>query len=313
MTFASDRRSVLAGLALIGLGACKPASEPAKTAEPATPVLKPVRVLDLSDLEGKHGGRLGLHAMDSDAVAWRGEERFNYCSTFKLFLAAAMQERVQHNDEKLERAIPITAADMIPHAPVTEKAIGRTLTIEELMKATVEVSDNPAANILLREMGGMDALRAYYRSIGDTTTRVDRLEPFLNRKDGDKDTAMPRQTATNLSWMVETYDPFGFGSQYKKIWTWMIGSPTGAGRIKAGVPDGWTVAHKTGTGGAGQINDIGVLYPPTGDPISLAIYFDGPSTLSPEAGEAVIAEATRRAIAALGRAPVAAAPETPTA
>ncbi|CAN5155661.1 class A beta-lactamase BOR-1 [soil metagenome] len=302
MALATDRRSVLAGLALIGLGACKPASEPEKT---NVPTVRPVRVLDLSDLERTHGGRLGLHAVDTDAVTWRGEERFNYCSTFKLFLAACMQERVQHNDEKLERAIPITAADMIAHAPVTEKAVGKTLTIEELMQAVVEVSDNPAANILIREMGGLETLRAYYRSIGDTTTRADRLEPELNRKDGDKDTAMPRQIATNLSWMIDTYDPFGIGSQYQNLWRWLIDSPTGPGRIKAGAPEGWTVAHKTGTGGTGQTNDIGIIYPPTGEPIRIAVYYEGPSTLSPEAGEAVIAEATRRAIAALGRTPAA--------
>ncbi|CAN5139594.1 class A beta-lactamase [soil metagenome] len=300
MTFATDRRSVLAGLTLIGLGACKPASDSEKV---TPPTVRPVRVLDLSDLERTHGGRIGLHAVDSDAISWRGEERFNYCSTFKLFLAAAMQERVQHNDEKLERAIPITAADMIAHAPVTENAIGKTLTIAELMQAVVEVSDNPAANILIREMGGLETLRAYYRSIGDTTTRADRMEPELNRKDGDKDTALPRQTAINLSWMVETYDPFGIGSQYQSLWKWLIDSPTGPGRIQAGVPDGWTVAHKTGTSGNGQTNDIGILYPPTGKPISIAVYYDAPSTLSPEAGEAVVAEATRRAVAALGRAP----------
>ncbi|MDB5422482.1 MAG: bla [Brevundimonas sp.] len=299
MTIGADRRSVIAGLALMGLGGCKGQQASEQT---RAPTMRPVRVLDLSDLEQKNGGRIGLHALDTDAVSWRAEDRFNYCSTFKLFLAAATQERVQRDNEKLDRAIAITAADMIPHAPVTELAVGKTLTIAELMQAVVEVSDNPAANILIREMGGLDALCAWYRTIGDTTTRVDRLEPFMNRKDGDKDTALPRQTATNLQWMADTYEPLAIGSQYKSLWTWMINTKTGIGRIPAGVPDGWTVAHKTGTGGTGQVNDIGVLYPPTGVPICIAVYYDGPSTLAPAAAEAVVAEATRRAIVALGRA-----------
>jgi len=299
MTAGTDRRSVLTGfgaVSLMGLSACKPASAPQKTAAHQKP---PVATLDLSDLEARYGGRLGLHAINARQVTWRGEERFNYCSTFKLFLAAATQERVQHELETLDRAVPVTAADMMAHAPVTEKAVGKTLTIQQLMQAVVEVSDNPAANILIREMGGLDALRAWYHGIGDDTTRVDRLEPELNRTDGDKDTALPRQTAGNLSWMVDTYQPLVVGSQYQSLWTWMTDSPTGPGRIKAGVPDGWTVAHKTGTSGAGQINDIGVLYPPTGEPIRIAIYYDGPATLAPAAGEAVVAEATRRAVAAL--------------
>jgi beta-lactamase class A len=298
MMFGADRRSVIAGLALMGLGGCK---GPQASEETSAPTVRPVRVLDLSDLEQKSGGRIGLHAMDTDAVSWRAEERFNYCSTFKLFLAAATQERVQRGHETLDRAIPITAADIIPHAPVTEPAVGKTLTIVDLMQAVVDVSDNPAANILIREMGGLPALAAWYRSIGDTTTRVDRMEPELNRKDGDKDTALPRQTATNLQWMSHTYQPFGLASKYKARWGWMISTKTGVGRIAAGVPDGWTVAHKTGTGGTGQVNDIGVLYPPTGKPICLAVYFDGPSTLDLAEAEAVIAEATRRAVQALGR------------
>ena len=258
-------------------------------------------MLDLSELERRHGGRIGLTAQDMNRVSWRPDERFNYCSTFKLFLAAATLERVQRDNEKLDRAIPVTAADMISHAPVTEKAVGKTLTIEQLMQATVEVSDNPAANILIREMGGIDALRAWYRSIGDTTTNVDRLEPFMNRRDGDKDTAQPRQIATNLGWILSTYQPLGLMSQYALLWNWLIQSPTGQGRIKAGVPQGWTVAHKTGTGGSGQTNDIGVIHPPTGEPIRIAVYYDAPADMAEVTRDAVIAQATRLALGALGR------------
>ena len=302
MMVRADRRSVLVGLALVGLSGCDRRSATPQERAPAPDRTRPI---DLSDLERAHGGRIGLYAMDANTVSWRGDERFLYCSTFKLFLAAATMERVQHHDEKLDRAIPITAADMLDHAPVTQPAVGKTLTIETLMQAAVEQSDNPAANILLRELGGMDTLRAWYRGIGDETTRIDRTEPLLNVEDGDKDTALPRQTVQNLSWMLDIYQPLVFGSDFKPLWDWMIDSPTGVGRIKAGTPEGWTVAHKTGTSGRGQINDIGVLYPPMGEPIRIAVYYDGPSTLSAVEGEAVVAEATRRAIKALGREPAA--------
>jgi len=298
MIVGPDRRRVLAGLALVGLGACdRDRSAPLEQINANAPVDGPI---DLSDLERDNGGRLGLSAMDFNRVSWRGAERFNYCSTFKLFLAAATLERIQRDTEKADRAIPITAADMIAHAPVTGTAVGQTLTIEALMKATVEVSDNPAANILLREMGGLDAMRGWYRTIGDTVTTVDRMEPELNRKDGDKDTAQPYQTVTNLGWILDTYQPLGFASKYGSLWDWLINSPTGLGRIKAGVPNGWTVAHKTGTGGTGQTNDIGVIHPPVGEPIRIAVYYDSPSGLEEAKREAVIAQATQRALKALG-------------
>ena len=62
------------------------------------------------------------------------------------------------------------------------------------------------------------------------------------------------------------------------------------------------MAHKTGTGGYGPTNDIGLVYPPSGDPVIIAAYFHGTSASTPEQREAVIAGATRMALAALGHA-----------
>src|SRR5690606_5196264 len=152
-----DRRSVLAGLAVSSLAACARA-EPAAT---ETPAAAP-ESLDLSALEGD--GRLGFVAHDLGSgrrLAWRGEERFVYCSTFKMYLAAATFLRVQAGEERLDRAVPVTAADMINHAPVTAPAVGASLTVQELMKGTVEVSDNPAANLLLKAMGGLEPMQAF--------------------------------------------------------------------------------------------------------------------------------------------------------
>lgn len=306
MTLPMDRRSVLTGLGALGVMGCSSQTETnARPAEqPARPVAQAVfQPLDLSALEARHGGRIGLAALDighAAAVAWRGEERFVYCSTFKMYLAAATLLRAQAGQERLDRAIPITRADMISHAPTTEPAIGSTLTVEQLMEGTVGLSDNPAANILIREMGGLDALRAFYRGIGDESTRVDRLEPEMNRLDGDKDTILPVQSVRNMERLLVAGDtPLSADSKALLI-RWMIETPTGPGRIKAGVPAGWTVAHKTGTGGYGPVNDIGVLTPPSGKPVVLAIYYHATGDSNPDAREAVIAEATRLALKGLG-------------
>ena len=182
-----DRRSILTGLGAMGviLPGCARQTETARSAPAVTREAK----LDLAHLEARHGGRLGFAVRNTatgEALAWRGEERFVYCSTFKMYLAAATLLRVQDGRESLDRAIPVTAADMISHAPATEPAVGKTLTIEALMKGTVELSDNPAANILIRELGGLAEMQAFYRSLGDMRTRVDRLEPEMNRLDGDR-------------------------------------------------------------------------------------------------------------------------------
>jgi beta-lactamase class A len=295
VTTGADRRSVLTSLGALGLMGCGPS--PTSKVDATGFDLD----LDLSALEARHGGRLGLCAYGPRGhVRWRAAERFVYCSTFKMYLAAATLLRVQAGEERLDRAIPVTQADMVNHAPVTGPAIGGTLTIEQLMKGTVEVSDNPAANILIREMGGLDALRAFYRGIGDTDTRVDRLEPEMNRLDGDKDTITPVQSVANIHRLLVSLDTPLSPASKTLLMRWLVDTPTGMGRIKAGVPAGWTVAHKTGTGGYGPTNDIGVLYPPTGEPIVIAVYYHGVRG-TPDAGnEAVIADATRLTLSALG-------------
>ncbi|MNH48591.1 Beta-lactamase OXY-2 precursor [compost metagenome] len=302
----ADRRTLLLGAGALTLVACSREVKSAATDLDADMAADGGTLdLDLSDLEARHGGRLGLAvASGGKNAAWRGDERFVYCSTFKMYLAAATLLRVQAGQERLDRAIPISAADMINHAPTTEKAVGSTLTVEQLMQATVELSDNPAANILIREMGGLGALRAFYRGIGDDSTRVDRLEPEMNRADGDKDTITPIQSVQNISrLLVSPETPLNAASK-ALLMGWMTDTPTGQGRIKAGVPDGWTVAHKTGTGGYGPTNDIGLIMPPSdvggGAPVVIAVYFHATRDSTDAQREAVIADATRLALKALG-------------
>lgn len=300
MTVGADRRSVLTGLGALGVVGCSQASEPSST---ASSVRKYGEPFDLSALERRHGGRLGFVASDGARLrilAWRGDERFVYCSTFKMYLAAATLVRIQDGSETADRMIPITQADMVSHAPVTGPAVGSGLTVARLMQAVVEVSDNPAANLLLRANGGIDAMRNFYRSLGDQSTTVDRYEPEMNRLDGDKDTITPIQSLANMQQiLLDNGSPLSEESKAQLL-DWMFASPTGTDRIKAGVPVGWSVAHKTGTGGYGPTNDIGLAYPPSGAPVVITAYFHATSASSAAANDAVIADATRLALKALG-------------
>lgn len=306
MTTGTDRRSVLTGLGALGVMGCSQQSTPeaGPGEQPARPSVRlPIEALDLSALEARRGGRIGFVAMDmadGRALSARADERFVYCSTFKMYLAAATLIRIQDGRETLDRQVPVTAADMINHAPVTETAVGSSLSVERLMQAIVEVSDNPGANLLLKAGGGLEAMQAFYRSLGDDSTRVDRFEPEMNRLDGDKDTITPMASVRNLRRLFVAADSPLTAASQARLLGWMFASPTGADRLKAGVPAGWRVAHKTGTGGYGPTNDIGLLYPPTGAPVIVAAYYHATRGTTPEANDAVIAEATRIALKALG-------------
>lgn len=293
-----DRRHLLLGAASLAVAACSRAETPAKAAAPAaTDTLPAPGAIDLSELETRHDGRLGFAARDlstGKALSWHGDQRFVYCSTFKLYLAAATLIRVQKGEETLERALAVTRADILNNSPVGETAVGKSLTVREMCKAIVEVSDNACANILMRELGGIEAMRAFYRSIGDERTTVDRWEPEMNRLDGDKDTTSPHQAIANLYRLfVDPATPLSADSA-SLLTGWMLSSPTGPDRIKAGAP-GWTVAHKTGTGGYGPTNDIGIIS--KGDrKVIVAAFFHGTEGSTDAARAAAIADATRMAL-----------------
>ena len=194
-------------------------------------------------------------------------------STFKLPLVMAVLSRVDRGKERLDRAIAFRASDLLAYSPIVGlQPHGGTLTVAALCAAAIEHSDNAAANLLLRTVGGPAGVTAYLRSIGDPVTRLDRTEPALNDAiPGDvRDTTTPEAMASTLVRLVR--DPILSAASKKRLFGWLRGSQTGAARIRAGVPAGWTVGDKTGTTNTGA-NDVAILWPRTGAPIVLAIYF----------------------------------------
>ncbi|HEY9143845.1 MAG TPA: serine hydrolase, partial [Arenimonas sp.] len=138
----------------------------------------------LEALEDRHGGRLGVTALDTGSgrmLAHRGGERFAMCSTFKLLLAAQVLAAVDAGRERLDRRLTWTPDEVISWSPVIDKHDGTLgLPVETLCEATVTISDNTAANLLLAEHGGPRGLTDWLRDTGDAVTRLDRNEPGLN-------------------------------------------------------------------------------------------------------------------------------------
>jgi beta-lactamase class A len=229
-----------------------------------------------SALEQQLGGRIGVVAIDTGSgkrITHRPDERFPMCSSFKMVLAAAILNKGVNEPGFMQKQIAISAADMVPHAPITSKSQGSTLSVEALADAIGRYSDNPAANLLVKEVGGPAGLTAYARTIGDKEFRNDRLETMLNSA-----TPGDLRDTTTANAMASTVRTLLLGSalppaQQLMLKDWMLRNTTGDLKIRAGVPAEWKVAEKTGNCGSyGASNDIGMLYPPGRAPIALAIY-----------------------------------------
>jgi beta-lactamase class A len=233
----------------------------------------------LATLEQKSKGRLGVAILfpSGQRVYHRADERFPMCSTFKFLAAALTLQRVDQNKERLDRTVTYSKSDLVTYSPETEKHISPvgsgTMTVSELCKAALTLSDNTAANLLLASFGGPPAITAFARSIGDPVTRLDRNETTLNESiPGDpRDTTTPNAMLGNLQKIL-------FGNVLKpdsrqQLTDWMLANTTGKPKFVAGLPSDWKVADKTGSGDHGSNNDIGVLYPPNNaKPILITSY-----------------------------------------
>lgn len=256
----------------------------------------------LAALETASGGRLGVAALDTASGAVAGcriDERFAFCSTFKVLAAAAILKRSMAEPGLLEHRIVYSAADLVPYSPVTRGRAGDGMTVADICAAALQMSDNTAANLMLRLLGGPAAVTSFARAIGDDMFRLDREETALNAAvPGDpRDTSTPRAMMADLQGL--TLGHLLGAAERDKLVAWMRGATTGANRIRAGVPAGWTVADKTGTGDYGSTNDIAVIWPPGRPPIVLAIYFtQADKDATPR--EDVVAQASRIVVAGLG-------------
>jgi len=226
-------------------------------------------------LEEGLDGAIGVYAIDTGSgkeVAHRADEAFAMCSTFKAALSACLLAHSVKNAKLMQKRIRYNKSVLLNHCPITEKHLNDGMTIQELCAAAVAYSDNAAANLLLKEIGGPAKLTAFLRTLGDQHTRLDRWEPELNTSiPGDlRDTTTPRAMAATLRKLA--LDDGLPPAQRTQFQEWLIGNTTGDERIRAGVPSGWKVGDKTGTGAYGSTNDIGVIWPAGRAPIVIAIY-----------------------------------------
>lgn len=139
----------------------------------------------LESLEVSSGGRIGLSAFDTGNLRhfhFRSDERFPFCSTFKAVLAAAILNKSTNREDLLNKSITIDkeVVQTSGWSPITSKRIGNSMTVSELCAATLQYSDNPAANLLLKELGGLEEINKFARSIGDNEFRLNRWESDLN-------------------------------------------------------------------------------------------------------------------------------------
>lgn len=223
-------------------------------------------------LEEQAAGELGAFVIDTgtgETLGWRADQRFCHCSTFKFSLAAFALRESDAGRVDLTEKITFSNSDLVSYSPIVEQniAVGE-MSIAALAEAAQVTSDNTAANLLMRRLGGPEAMTQFWRGLGDKVSQIDGYEPEIN--------IIPpatQENSTSAKAMAYTLKSIVLGDvlspQSRQLLVgWMRATRTGKRRIRAGLPTNWEGLDKTGSGiheeAGNKTNDISVLLPPDG-------------------------------------------------
>lgn len=235
--------------------------------------------------------RVGFAAYDLESGRrweYQANQRFSLSSTFKTLACAALLHRVDVGTERMDRRVHFSESDLVTYSPITEKFAGRqAMTLSQLCEAALTTSDNTAANLILRALGGPTAITTFAKSLGDDVTRLDRWETQLNEaRPGDhRDTTTPNAMVNNLQSLL-LGEALSVASR-KQLADWLKRNQVADGLFRAVVPNDWIVADRTGAGGFGSRSITAFMWPPQRQPIIVALYLTQTEATFSERNEAI--------------------------
>lgn len=230
---------------------------------------------NIEAIELSSSGTIGISVLDTKTNktwSYKGEQRFPMMSTFKTLLCAQMLYNSSNGLLDKEALTRVTQESIVPWSPITEQFIGETISAESACEATMLMSDNTAANIVLAQTGTPTSLTLFLRLIGDDTTRLDRIEPELNEaKKGDvRDTTTPNAMTTTLNELLlgQTLNT----KDKRTLKAWMVNNKVSDPLLRSILPAKWSIADRSGAGGFGSRGITAIVWSNKRAPIIISIY-----------------------------------------
>lgn len=236
---------------------------------------------------------------NGDTVTVNGSDRFPMLSVYKFPIALAFAQNCRNNSLSFDDSCVVTQSDLNrdTYSPMLEKygsEDSSKISYRELLAYALQLSDNNASDILLREAGGVRAVRDYLQSLGISGIAVATTE-----EDMQKDNSLCFENYSTPIAMARLLDLFdtGYGDtlsvQIKQL---MENCATGQNRLMAPYKDtDAVVGHKTGTGWTTPdghimaVNDVGYVHLSDGGRYVIAVFI-ADSQYTMEETEHIIAE-----------------------
>jgi beta-lactamase class A PER len=210
------------------------------------------------------------------------QQQFPLMSVFKFPQALLVLKLVDEGKLKLDQQVSIDRRQLMlkTWSPMLKDHLAQqfSLSILELLRYSVSLSDNNACDILFNLIGGPAALQQYFVELGITDVQIRINEFGLNQKFSAQYENWIKPTAA-LELLEKFYAAELLSSHSQQLlWDLMLETPTGQKRLKAGIGSDALLAHKTGTssqdtdGLLAGINDIGIVQLPDGRAYAIAVF-----------------------------------------
>ena len=192
-------------------------------------------------------------------IAIGGDERFPLYSVVKLPLAVVVLKDVEAGRFRLDQKVSVRPADVAPGSPGNAERwenVPKNVTIRELLEFSLVDSDNTSCDKLLDLIGGPAALDGRLQAMGSTKIKVEISMKEMARHPMHPNTGSPNAVVQLLATLYEgkLLKP----AERAVLFDMMRNARTGPNRLRAGVPVGTEVLHKTGTG-SNTVNDVGLI------------------------------------------------------
>lgn len=254
-------------------------------------------------------GVTAIHVETGRRASFNADDRFPMASSFKVPIAIELLHRVDQGQEKLDRMVTLDKSDYHPGSgtltalfnPPGVDQPGVALSLRHLLELMLRISDNSATDILLREVGGPEAVNHRLKALdikgilmsGPTKTMIEnwRADSAAFNQD-TRDSSTPDGMALLLQRLA-------LGKTLSAPNTALLldilrRCETGDSRLKGILPSGTVVMHKTGSIG-GTTNDVGVIrLPGNAGHVAIAVFVKASADPVPQR-ERVIAELARAA------------------
>ena len=220
----------------------------------------------------------------NDTVAVNGDKDFPMLSVYKFPQALAVADYCKRHDIGLGDTVAVKATELKidTWSPLRDKygISDLTVTVNELLEYTLQLSDNNACDILFRLIGGTQAADSLMKSMGYNDIHIISTEDEMH-----KDPSLCYLNSSTPIAMARLFDRFyreiernGLNT-HRVIGEIMTSCTTGANRLPAPLKSSDAIiGHKTGTGDTNSlgriigINDAGIVYLPDGNTYSIAVF-----------------------------------------